>query len=58
MAWSVKAQVKECGHYWMNEKCCGLAFICALCEEGLSTKVPTDTLAFRLGSITSFSLQG
>ncbi len=35
MAWSVKARVKECGHYWMNEQYCSLAFICALCEEKL-----------------------
>ena len=35
MAWSVEATIKECGHYWANKDCCGIAFICALCEKGL-----------------------
>ena len=36
MAWSAEAQVKECGHYGMFENCCGLVFVCVLCEKGLT----------------------
>lgn len=35
MAWSTRANVKECGHYRVNKQQCGLAFICSRCEEGL-----------------------
>lgn len=38
MAWSTDAQVKECGCYGMFENCCGLVFVCALCEEKLPIK--------------------
>ncbi|MFC2018312.1 hypothetical protein ACFLTQ_03325 [Chloroflexota bacterium] len=38
MAWSTEARMKECGHYWINENCLGLAFICNHCEEYMPAK--------------------
>lgn len=38
MGWSVDAQMKNCGHYWLNEISCGLAFACDLCQQGLSAR--------------------
>jgi len=31
MSWSVKAQVPECGGYWIDEMSCALMFACAHC---------------------------
>jgi len=31
MSWSIKAQVPECGGYWIDEMSCALMFACAHC---------------------------
>ena len=33
MAWSTQTQSRNCGSYWLNQMSCGLAFICAGCNE-------------------------
>ena len=40
LAWSTTAQVKKCGHYWLNGVSCGLAFVCLHCQGQLS---PSDS---------------
>ena len=31
MAWSVHAQVNNCGRVWFDEMSCGMGFVCNIC---------------------------
>ncbi len=37
MAWSVQAEVKNCGRYWIEERSCALMFACARCDRGFAS---------------------
>jgi len=35
MAWSIQADVQNCGTYYLNDVSCGLSFVCSNCQQGL-----------------------